>query len=599
MRFWKLWTALGLVAAVAILGTAALTYRLFELESDQRQAQREAFLEENVRLALWRIDSQLAPFLSQAVAVMGEPGGKPFSNRLNRAVLGVADNAWMQQVIEIHGSGRTSVLANFRQPSSKIADKAESATDAGLVEVVSPTEWKGLLDALKEVLPPPQPEPSQTAANFEPQNADQQIARNSKEYSVRSRIVRQQANEPSQSLLEPGSEDQLPSQVAQLSPGGATAGIWWKDDLLIARAWNANGVTVRALVLDWPKVKTDLLALVTDILPNAALLPARNPATADKARMLASLPILIDPGTVVFPGEDNHTLRLLLILAWTALALAILATAVLVRGLVALSERRAAFVSSVTHELRTPLTTLRMYAEMLAEDIVRDPAQRKDYLATLRTEADRLGTLVENVLSYARLERQPAKRTPVPVPLASISSIFDGRIRQRAEESGFTLRMESLASDSERADPLALPPSRSPALSPSSSPRPIAVSSNIDVLADPAAVEQVFFNLVDNACKYAADGREKTIDVSFEVGSRNVAILVTDHGRGISKEGCKSLFRPFSRSPRTDSPATPGVGLGLALSRQLARQMSGDLRLRRSDANGTCFELELKRVRDS
>ena len=73
--------------------------------------------------------------------------------------------------------------------------------------------------------------------------------------------------------------------------------------------------------------------------------------------------------------------------------------------MVALSERRGAFVSAVTHELRTPLTTFRMYAEMLAEGMVPSPEARQKYLETLRREADRLAHLVENVLQYARLER--------------------------------------------------------------------------------------------------------------------------------------------------------------------------------------------------
>ena len=77
----------------------------------------------------------------------------------------------------------------------------------------------------------------------------------------------------------------------------------------------------------------------------------------------------------------------------------------LLAGVVALSERRAAFVSSVTHELRTPLTTFRMYADMLARGMVPDAERRQQYLETLRTEAERLTHLVENVLSYARLER--------------------------------------------------------------------------------------------------------------------------------------------------------------------------------------------------
>jgi signal transduction histidine kinase len=72
--------------------------------------------------------------------------------------------------------------------------------------------------------------------------------------------------------------------------------------------------------------------------------------------------------------------------------------ALVLRGMMALSERRASFVSSVTHELRTPLATFKLYSEMLADGMVREEAKKQQYLETLTGEADRLGHLVENVL---------------------------------------------------------------------------------------------------------------------------------------------------------------------------------------------------------
>ena len=156
--------------------------------------------------------------------------------------------------------------------------------------------------------------------------------------------------------------------------------------------------------------------------------------------------------------------------------LAALAVAALLQGVLSLSERRGAFVSAVTHELRTPLTTFRMYAEMLAENMVPDEQTRHGYLETLRVEADRLTHLVENVLSYARLERsRPARR----IGSVSVAEIFDqsavGRLTDRARQADLTLSVE--------AD------------------EPVR---HARALADPAAVEQILFNLVDNACKYAA-----------------------------------------------------------------------------------------------
>src|ERR1043165_39773 len=109
-----------------------------------------------------------------------------------------------------------------------------------------------------------------------------------------------------------------------------------------------------------------------------------------------------------------------LMAAWACIELTIVATAVTLRGIVSLSERRGAFVSAVTHELRTPLTTFKMYSEMLASDMVRDAQKRRQYLETLCSEANRLSHLVENVLAYARLERGSARGRVETVMLVNL-----------------------------------------------------------------------------------------------------------------------------------------------------------------------------------
>ena len=105
------------------------------------------------------------------------------------------------------------------------------------------------------------------------------------------------------------------------------------------------------------------------------------------------------------PWALGPTLWWALLIGWGGAFLAVAAAAALLHGVMTLSERRAAFVSSVTHELRTPLTTFRMYAEMLANGMVPDAARRQEYYETLQRESERLTLLVENVLAYARLER--------------------------------------------------------------------------------------------------------------------------------------------------------------------------------------------------
>ncbi|HEU0010707.1 MAG TPA: ATP-binding protein, partial [Verrucomicrobiae bacterium] len=114
------------------------------------------------------------------------------------------------------------------------------------------------------------------------------------------------------------------------------------------------------------------------------------------------------------------------------------------------------------------------------------------------------------------------------------------------------------------------------------------------VHVDVSAVEQILFNLVDNACKYAAPtASEKLIHLEALPDGKFAMLRVRDHGQGISLEGAKRLFQPFSKSAHEAAHSAPGVGLGLALCRRLSRSMGGDLRLDTLVKDGACFVLML------
>ena len=124
-------------------------------------------------------------------------------------------------------------------------------------------------------------------------------------------------------------------------------------------------------------------------------------------------------------------IRAPLMVGWVAVLFALAAAALLVRGVMRLSERRATFVSSVTHELRTPLTTFRLYSDLLAEGMVREEEKRGDYLRTMRSEADRLHHLVENVLAYSRIERGSARTRREQVALGDLLDRMRDRLAER------------------------------------------------------------------------------------------------------------------------------------------------------------------------
>lgn len=113
------------------------------------------------------------------------------------------------------------------------------------------------------------------------------------------------------------------------------------------------------------------------------------------------------------------------------------------------------------------------------------------------------------------------------------------------------------------------------------------------VRTDVSAVEQIVANLMDNACKYSAGGEDRRIHVHIQADARWLRLRVTDHGPGVAADVVRRLARPFCRSAQEAANSAPGVGLGLALSRRLARQSGGDLTLVPNAAAGACFELKL------
>ena len=114
-----------------------------------------------------------------------------------------------------------------------------------------------------------------------------------------------------------------------------------------------------------------------------------------------------------------------------------------------------------------------------------------------------------------------------------------------------------------------------------------------NVETDISVVEQILFNLVDNACKYAQGTDDSRIHVTLAGSDRTPQIIVRDHGPGLSRDVARRLFQPFSKSASEAAHSAPGVGLGLALSRRLARTLGGDLRWQAADDGGAQFTLSL------
>jgi signal transduction histidine kinase len=341
---------------------------------------------------------------------------------------------------------------------------------------------------------------------------------------------------------------------------------WVGERLLLARRVTMrDGEYLQGCWLDWTAIRSSLRKAVVDLLPEADLQPASPGQLEEPGRLLAALPVRLLPGPL--PRVEASGLApavLVLGIGWACALVAGAAAALLLQQALALGERRGAFVSAVTHELRTPLTTFRMYAELLHLNMVEEESERRALLHTLVVESDRLDHLVKNVLSYARLESGRGSAALEKVPVADLLERGCERLSQRAALAGMKVEIEV--------------------------PEDLA---ELATKTDSSVVEQILFNLVDNACKYAASGKDRSVLIQAAREGGRLLLRVKDHGPGIAKADRKKLFRPFHKSAREAARSAPGVGLGLALCRRLALSLGGDLRLEQGLAEGACFVLEL------
>ncbi len=218
----------------------------------------------------------------------------------------------------------------------------------------------------------------------------------------------------------------------------------------------------------------------------------------------------------------------------------------------------------MTHELRTPLTTFRMYSEMLADGVVREPVAQREYLETLRQESDRLSRVVENVLAWSRLEQGRFASRREPVQVAGLLDRLRPVLSRRLADAGGELVVTATP----------------------------AIAAAV-LATDEDAVGQILFNLVDNAAKYARDAADRRVHLEAEFADGALLLRVRDHGPGIPAALQKRIFAPFDRGAvPLASNDHPGVGLGLALARGLATDLGGSLQLL-GGAPGACFELRL------
>lgn len=545
-------TAVSLCMAAILASMAALSVMLWRMDIQRRAAREQERYEQQVALALWRMEGVATLIVNEQAVV---PADRFEGNDAN---VSASEAGFLKHRYELIERGGKAATADARAEAigawlDQQLDTRQPATNG--VPAVAST---ALHNAGQADTPLQQ---AQAEASLPQQSATmpQQALNGFNEYGNRALLANQQRLNNADNYLSNYRADLPATMVSVMLPRVNGHGLE-----LVRRVETVGSTRLQVAQLNTAAVERALTDAVQDLLPEAEVILLKSPQEAPEARRLASLPMAIQPGPLAASAvlSDPSSVLGPILVGWGVVVVGLLVAVLGVISVVRLSQRRASFVAAVTHEMRTPLTTFQMYTEMLTEGMVNDPAQRDHYLQTLRSQSIRLGHLVENVLSYARLEHKRAAESLQSPTVDQLLQRCLPRLRDRAGIDDMMVEVDC-------GDP----------------------DRDITVGASPALVEQVLFNLVDNSCKYACAAEDRRILVRVGREDSRLNIDVIDQGPGV-QENVRQLFRAFSRSIERERAASPGVGLGLALSRSLARSVGGDLRLIQSPS-GARFRLSL------
>jgi signal transduction histidine kinase len=230
----------------------------------------------------------------------------------------------------------------------------------------------------------------------------------------------------------------------------------------------------------------------------------------------------------------------------------------------AANRAKTQFLTSMSHELRTPLNAIAGYVQLL--DLgVHGPvneAQREALTRTQRSQQHLLA-LINDVLNFAKLDAGRVEFRMAPVPLGDVLNAIEAMVLPQlgSKSLHFSIRCDELG---------------------------------LAVMADREKLQQILLNLLSNAIKFTPIGGRISLECS--TAGHLLRIAVRDTGVGIAPQALESIFEPFVQVDRSLTNLTEGAGLGLAISRELARGMGGELVAESVHGEGSTFTLSLTRA---
>ena len=211
------------------------------------------------------------------------------------------------------------------------------------------------------------------------------------------------------------------------------------------------------------------------------------------------------------------------------------------------------FAGNAAHELRTPLALMQTKLELFCEEHADADAETMQMAAFQMEQLDRLSALVRTLLSMSNL--QSVSRTD-EIPLAPLAEEILTDLAPLAQEKQVTLRQDC---------------------------------EEVSMVGSDALIYRLLFNLIENAIKYNKPGG--TVFVSVKQADENVILEVADTGSGIPEDCMEHIFEPFFRVDKSRSRELGGVGLGLALVREIVRVHDGSITVRANPSGGTIFDV--------
>jgi signal transduction histidine kinase len=227
------------------------------------------------------------------------------------------------------------------------------------------------------------------------------------------------------------------------------------------------------------------------------------------------------------------------------------------------NKAKSEFLAAMSHDLRTPLNSIGGYADLTAEGVY-GPATdgQRNAMFRIRRASNHLLALINDILSFAKLE---AGRVQLRIMDLAVNEVILGAVAMVEPQ----VATKALSLTFTRGTP------------------------EVQLRGDREKVTQILTNLLTNAVKFTAAG---SIDVAWRAERDAVFVTVRDTGRGIPVEKLAAVFEPFVQAGKSAEEQQQGVGLGLAISRELARAMAGDLTVESVVSQGSTFTLRLPRA---